>query len=357
MKRHGMFAGATALAMVLGAGAATAQTVNLVYANGYAKTHVQVGVIADEWIERIDKATGGQVKIRHVPGGALIKPEQMLEGIRGGTADIGSVVVSFFPGQLPIAATLGSTVDLDLGNKLDMKGVTALTARLAEEFEAFNKEFANLGVRPIYWVPTPAYGIISTKPIKALADFNSVKIRAFGSNIPKLLDAAGAVPVAMAFGEIYTSLQTGVIGAALTDPPAMLTGKFQEVAKNVILTGSGQGALTAIAPVVYIFNSENWKKLSADHQKAIMKVGVDMSQYGAQVMIDTNARALADLKAAGVTVSNLPAADVDALAKKAPDFFKIAADTVNEKGLPGTQLVARYKELAQAYLSGSWKPF
>ncbi|MFO1188155.1 MAG: hypothetical protein U1E97_00825 [Alphaproteobacteria bacterium] len=98
----------------------------MTYANGSVRT--KVGVVADEWIKRIETETEGQVRIRHVFGGSLLKFENMLEGLRGRTADFGSAVVSFFPGQLPISATLAGTVDLDLGNKLDIKGVTAVTA-------------------------------------------------------------------------------------------------------------------------------------------------------------------------------------------------------------------------------------
>src|SRR5512139_1384195 len=101
---------------------ATAQTVQLVYANGYARTHIQVGVVADEWIKRIDAATEGRVHIRQIAGGTLLKPENMLEGVRNKVADIGSTVVSFFPGQIPISATLAGTVDVSLGNKLDLRG-------------------------------------------------------------------------------------------------------------------------------------------------------------------------------------------------------------------------------------------
>ncbi|MBM3510673.1 MAG: hypothetical protein FJX61_11150 [Alphaproteobacteria bacterium] len=348
--------GSLALAAALWPAAAPAQQ-QLVYANGYAKTHVQVGVIADEWIKRIEDATQGRVKIRHVAGGALLKPENMLEGIRGRVADIGSMVASFFPGQLPIAATLAGTVDVDLGNKIDMKGVTAITMRLSEEFEPFNGEFHKLGVRPVYWVPTPPYGIIATKPIQALADFKGKKVRAFGPNLPKLLEAAGAAPLALAFGEIYTSLQTGVIDGALTDPPAMVTGRFGEVAKHVVKTGPGDGALTAIAPVVYFFNNESWTKLSAQDQAAVRKVSADMILYGVETMIASEKAALADLQKQGVSVRHLSAADVATLAKTAPDFLKIAEDSINEKGLPGTAILKRYKELAADYISGKWKPF
>src|SRR5690606_39184022 len=90
--------------------ASAQETFTWTYANGYAKDHVQVGVLADELIAKIEEATNGRLKIRHVPGGALLKPENMLEGVRGKVASMGSTVASFFPGQLPISATLAGLV-------------------------------------------------------------------------------------------------------------------------------------------------------------------------------------------------------------------------------------------------------
>ena len=39
------------------------------------------------------------------------------------------------------------------------------------------------------------------------------------------------------------------------------------------------------------------------------------------------------------------------------DLHELAASELNEKGLPGTEFHNRFKELADSYLSGQWKPF
>lgn len=328
------------------------EQINWVYANGYAKDHIQVGVLADELIGRIDEATDGRLKIRHVPGGALLKPENMLEGIRGQVANMGSTVVSFFPGQLPISATLAGLVDLNYGNKLDFEGISQITTQLLNEVPEFSAEYEDLGLKVIWFVPSPAYAVISNDPITNLADFNGKTIRTFGNILPKLIEAAGAVPLSVAFGEIYTSLQTGLLDGAMTDPPAMLSGKFQEVAKNIITTGPEQGAYTAIAPVAYFVNLDDWNALPADIQEAVLKVANEMTPTGAEKMAELSASAFADLEAAGVTIHHLSQEETDELAEKAPDFMALAAGVLNDNGLPGDQIISRYKELADEYIAG-----
>lgn len=346
----------TAIGLAAASVGTTHAQVNLVYANGYARNHPQVGVVADQWISRIEKETAGRVKLRHVFGGALLKPENMIEGLRGRTADIGTAVVSFFPGQLPISATLAGSIDMDLGNRLDMKGVTAITMKLVEEFPEFQGEYAKLGLRVLFWVPTPAYGIIFRAPVAKLDDLKGRKIRTFGNVIPQLVNAAGGVPLSVAFGEIYTSLQTGVLDGALTDPPAMLVGRFDEVAKNVLITGPSLGALAMIAPVAYIANLDSWNRIPAQDRALIEKLNRDIVSFGADLMVKEANTAIGTLESKGVKVTRLSMADASAWGKRAPDFIKQAAEGINKAGGPGDKMVARYRELVADYASGKWKP-
>lgn len=332
--------------------AAQAQQINWVYANGYAKDHPQVGVLADEFIDRVDKATQGRLKIRHVPGGALLKPENMIDGVRGRVSNMGSTVVSFFPGQLPISATLAGLVDLHYGNKLDLNGITTITTQLLEAVPEFAGEYEKLGLKVIWFVPSPAYAVISNDPVAKLDDFAGKKIRVLGNVMPKLVEAAGGVPLSVAFGEIYTSLQTGVIDGAMTDPPAMLNAKFYEVSKNLVTTGPGHGALTAIAPVAYFVNLEDWNALPKDVQEAVLAVAKEMTEIGSRQMTEVASGAIDKLEADGVKVHHLSAEDTEALAKKAPDFLALAADVLTGNGLPGQKIIDEYRRLADAYIAG-----
>lgn len=331
-------------------GVAKAQQINWVYSNGYAKDHFQTGLLADEFFKRIEKETDGRLKIRHVAGGALLKPENTIEGVRGRVANLGSTVVSFFPGQLPISATLAGLVDLNYGNKLELEDVANLTSSLLKEVPEFSAEYEKLGLKVLMFVPSPAYAIISNEPIANLDDLRSKKIRTLGNVLPKLMEAGDAVALSVAFGEIYTSLQTGVIDGAMTDPPAMLNAKFQEVAKNLLTTGPGAGAFTAIAPVAFIVNLDDWNALPADIQETVIRVAAEMAPVAAKQVADFSGKAFGEMEAAGVTIHHLSQEDTDKLAAQAPDFMAYAAGVLKENGLPGDEIIAKYRSLADSYI-------
>ena len=335
---------------------ARAQTMNLVYANSLVKTHVQFGVMADEWIAEIRSATSGRVLIRHVPGGALLKLENMLEGLRGGVADIGVTNVSNFAGQLPIAATLAGIADITYGNKVDTIGLSLITLKLLEEFPQFSKDFEDLGLRPAVWIPTPTFAVIARNPLAKLDDFKGKKIRAFGVGLPKILAAAGATPLAVAAGEVYTSLQTGVIDGAMSDQPNMLASRWYEQAKHIITTGPGAGAQTMAIGVAYIFNLNSWNKISKADQAIIGRINSKFTLAAGRRMQATGEQASVELKTKGVTISHLSNEETAELARRLPDLLKTAAEIMNTAGRPGTAIVKRYTELADAYAKGLLKP-
>jgi len=356
MMRLAFAAGAIgAHAILLAPFAVKAQSVQWTYASGWPKEHVQVGVIADEWIRRIEVATEGRVKIRHVPSGTLLKPEAILDGVRKGVANCGPWVTGYKPGALPITTTLMGSMDLDTGSKLDIKGITAISNRLFAESAPFRKEFQDLGLRVMMWVPTTPYSIISKKPTKSLADLNGQKFRSFGTVLPKLQTAMGAVPVSVANAEMYTSIQTGVIDGAMTDLPQMVTARLYEVAKNIMIIGPGLGTNLAGASVVYICNEESLKAISESDRQKIANVTLDMPGYISKAMSDVSISALNELKAKGVIVTNLSDSEIGILKAKVP-LFDNAAKELDAQGLPGTALSIRYRQLASEYLSGAWKP-
>lgn len=332
------------------------KSIELVYASGWPKHHPQVGVFAEKWMARIKDATEGRVKMRGVYGGALLPSEGTLEGLIKQTADAGAVVASYWPGQLKISVSLASTVDLDLGNKLDMKGIVAITEKLYEEFPQFSGEYQKLGLTPLVWLLTPSYALLSTKPIEKLDDLKGKKIRAFGVNLPKLLHAAEAVPLMVATGELFTGLQTGVIDALVTDPPNMMALKLYEVAKHFMATGPGKGALSAGSSVLYVINNKSLGQLSERDQRIVKKVSREMTLEGTDFMIAAWDKAIDEVQKKGVKIRHLSPEETTKWASKCPDWYGLSAESLNKDGLPGTKFMERYKELARDYISGKWKP-
>ena len=106
------------------------------------------------------------------------------------------------------------------------------------------------------------------RPVMKPDDLKGLKIRVMGS--PVLIDtfnALGAQATPMSWGEVYTSLQQGVIDGAETDHVDLLVEKFYEVTKHVSLTGHLYLAAGLIC------SKKVYDKLPANYKLALLHAG------------------------------------------------------------------------------------
>src|SRR5580692_5868685 len=111
----------------------------------------------------------------------------------------------------------------------------ALDAGAAKPFEDALLKGANIHI--IAWAYNfGARSVLSKKPVKTPEDLAGLKIRTLPNPIiTECLRLMGAAATPLAFGEIYTALQAGVLDGLEHDPPTILASKFYETAKNYVL--------------------------------------------------------------------------------------------------------------------------
>ncbi len=133
------------------------------------------------------------------------------------------------------------------------------------------------------------------RPVRTPDDLKGLKIRVMGS--PVLIDtfnALGAQATPMSFGEVYTSIQQGVIDGAETDHVDLLVENFYEVTKHVSLTGHMYLAAGLLC------SQKVYDKLPANVQVALLKAGAASVASQRDAMETMTSKALAQLKAKGL---------------------------------------------------------
>lgn len=138
---------------------------------------------------------------------------------------------------------------------------------------------------------------LTNKPVNKLEDFKGLKVRVPTNIIQvKGFEVLGATPTPMALGEVYTALQQGTIDGVENPLPVLYNGKFQEVAKYLLLDG-------------HVFNVTNlvvgedfWNSLSADQQKMLVDTCKEAGVYQNGVIDKMEAELIEKFKAEGVTV-------------------------------------------------------
>lgn len=163
--------------------------------------------------------------------------------------------------------------------------------------QALFKKLESQGIKGLaYW--DNGFKSISTnkKLIKAPRDMSGMRMRIQAS---KALDAqfklAGAIPVPMAFSEVYKALQQGVVDGTENPISNLYTQRMHEVQKYLTISDHGYLGYAVIA------NRKFWDGLSPDIRKVLEDVLKEVTKWEREISDDLNKRDLESVKKYGKT--------------------------------------------------------
>ncbi len=228
--------------------------------------------------ENMPKASNGRIEfnLKSWPEANVQGPE-VIRLVRSGQVDIGGAPLTTVSGDVPIL----DGVDLaGLNPEIDQ------AFRVAEAMMPIaNRELERLGVRIIASYPYPAQVFFCRKAINGLADFKGLKIRVNGPSPGDLMNALGAQPTALAFGEVYTALERGTVDCGVTGTGSGNGTKWYEVSTHLYtlaISWSTSGYFVNLAwwnkldPAVRSFLEAQFRDVQAQQ----WKLGADATQDG-----------------------------------------------------------------------------
>jgi tripartite ATP-independent transporter DctP family solute receptor len=200
--------------------------------------------------------------------------------------------------------------------------------------ETLAAEHEKLGLKVLGWQDSWGYrNVVTTKKeVKKPEDLKGLKIRTIQTpTYVAALNAMGASATPMAFGEVYTSLQTGVIDGFEHASAVIYTGKYYEVAKYITLTEHLFG------PTVTVISKKEWDGYT-DKEKEVVAAAARLAQdVNRSLSVQRAAESMDKLKAKGMIVNPIDKTQFlkaagplqDQLAKTigAEDLLKTVRDT------------------------------
>ncbi|HEY9095453.1 MAG TPA: DctP family TRAP transporter solute-binding subunit, partial [Hydrogenophaga sp.] len=152
----------------------------------------------------------------------------------------------------------------------------------------------------------------SNKPIRTPEEAKGQKIRINSSKVNQaIMRSVGALPQSMAFSEVYTALQTGVVDGADGNMPNLYTQKQYEVQKYVTMTNHTYSGYVVIA------NKPFWDGLPADIRASLETAVKEATAFNDKVAEEDNQKAIAAIKASGKTEIHVPTPEEKAMWVKA----------------------------------------
>ena len=174
----------------------------------------------------------------------------------------------------------------------------------------------------------------NTKPIVKPADLAGMKLRVpQGKWRVKMFQAYGANPTPMAFSEVFTALQTGVIDGQENPYAQITSAKFQEVQKYLSITGH------VYTPAYITTAAATYDGWPADVQEAVSSCGSSARDYAYKKAAELEGELLQVIKDAGVAVND---ADKDAFIAASGGIYDEYASSVSG----GADLIKQVQSLA-----------
>jgi TRAP-type C4-dicarboxylate transport system substrate-binding protein len=296
-----VLAAAVALAMV--AGPAAAQTYTLKIGNA------TINDVQHEWQKRwgarVEKRSGGRIKVEIYPASQIGSIPRMIEGLQLGTLEAWIGPPEFLVGHEPRFQTLGAP---GIFQTMEHAYRTIGDKKFRDTFLALGESKGMKGVSLIIYGPT-AYA--TRKPIRKLDDFKGMKIRVFASPMQTLpLARLGATAAPMPLDEVLPALQRGAIDGNRTGITIFTTFKYYDIVKHV--TETHDAMITAVGMV-----SKGWyDRLPPDLQKVVIEEGEAVQKELFDWTVDFNQKARALWKEKGAELIALPAAEQAELMRK-----------------------------------------
>ncbi len=326
---------AVTLLMTAALSVAQAATTQLTYSIFFPPTHGQAKA-GESWAQEIEKRTNGQVKINVLAGGSLTPADQCFDGVVKGISDIGMSCFRLYAGAFSHDRGPRSPDGLPERPGGDPRRQRVLTRNSRRRSSKGSSCSTSMPTAPGFSIPK--------QPVTTLEQLKGMKIRSTGLSA-KIVEALGAVPVAMPQGQTYESLQKGVVEGTFAPIETLKGWKQAEVIKSTT-DCSGIGYTTAMFVVM---NLKKWNALPADVRKVMEEVSAEWIDVHGKAWDQLDQEGREYSLGLGNKIVSL-SADENARWKKAvrpiiDDYIK----EVSAKGLPAEKAVTEVENLIKQY--------
>jgi tripartite ATP-independent transporter DctP family solute receptor len=281
------------------------------------------GRIIHDFAKRVGELSNGRIKVEVFDNGTLGQEDQLFEGMRLGsidmgksiTSEIGTTVPSFQVFDLPYifrdSEHMWNVLNGDIGKQM------------LKELET------EAGVKGLFWMDQGTRNFYTVdKPIRSPKDLEGLKIRSIQSPIMvDTINAFGGAATAMPFGELYTAFKTKAIDGAENAPDTLWYSKQHEVVKYYSETEHFR------TPVLFMISMKTWNKLSPEDQKIILEAGKQASEAGKDLYEKEAAGLLKEMEKSGLDViTDVDKKSFEKLAKPIHEKFrdKIGGDLIDK---------------------------
>lgn len=249
---------------------------------------------AYKFAELVNEKTNGRIQIEVYHGAQLGDEKSVLEQMQFGAIDFSRVSLSPLAEFAPQLNVLQLPYLYRDGEHM----WKVLEGQIGEDFKNGIDESGLIGLS---WYDAGARNFYdSKKEIKTLEDMKGLNIRVQENELMMdMVSALGANPTPMAYGEVYSGLQTGTIDGAENNWPSYESTSHYEVAKYFVLDEHTR------VPELQIISKMTMDKLSPEDQQIIRECALESALVERELWAEREKASEEKVKAAGSVITEL----------------------------------------------------
>ena len=235
--------------------------------------------------------SGGEMDVKIFPDGQLGSEREVLELLQIGSIAMTKVSAATMANFAPEYQVLG--VPYLFRDKEHMFSVLegktgAAILEAGSEYLLKGLCFYDAGSRSFYTVE---------RPIKTPEDLDGMKIRVMNHQMSvDMVNALGGSATPMAYGELYSALEQGVVDGAENNPPSFVTSRHYEIAKYYTLDEHSS------VPDVLVMGTGYWVSLTAEEQAWVTAAAKKSADAQKVFWRENVAECMVTLESAGVEI-------------------------------------------------------
>lgn len=293
MKYSNMIVGAASV-LALSTAATFAADVTMRVGTVYQTSHT-ISQGSAEFERLVEEKSNGEIDVQVFYAEELGSEREMAEMTRAGGLEM---VLSGLPGTgsfVPQIEVMEAFYTYE-----NVEELAIVVGSIAEDLNAFMEPQGFHLVGYMYQGPR---NLLSTRPVREFSDMQGLRLR-----IPQtplfvaLAQSWNATPTAISLGEVYTSLESGVIDAVEGTSETIVSSRFYENANYLTVTEHN------FYPQPMVVNKGWWDELSEAHQAIIEESAQEAAAYQLSLHKDAEAAAMQTMRDSGVEIIEIDTA-------------------------------------------------
>ena len=247
----------------------------------------------DRFTELVAQRTNNRIRMRTYHSAQLGQQDEAIQQMRLGSIDFANFNLSPFNNLAP--STQVVTLPFlfrDVGHM--QRAIDGIAG------EEIARDLEGIGIIALAWYDAGARSIYTVRPVRTPADLRGMKIRVQTSDLwIDLMRALGANPTPLPFGEVFTSLQSGVIDGAENNWPSYESTRHFEVARFYTTTEHSN------VPEVLAVSQQRWRRLNEQERNILRDAARESATFQRQLWAEREQVSRRRVEQAGVTVIDL----------------------------------------------------